>query len=69
MQHTTLDIDNLDDDAILGEERFFHIMSGTIMRLGIWSIELCVNADKILEIPDQVARYRMIAERITNRAL
>ena len=57
MKNTTINMDSLDDDAISGEERFFHIMAGAIMRLGNWCIELCGNADKILETQDQVVRY------------
>jgi len=45
MKNTSIEIDSIDDPTIASEEQFFHIMSGAIMRLGIWGLELVVNAE------------------------
>ena len=43
MQNTTMDMDVFENENILNEEQFFHLMAGAINRLGIWSLELQEN--------------------------
>lgn len=57
MQNTIMDIEQIDESAILQEEQFFQIMSGAIMKIGIWGCELMGNADKILESQEQVVKF------------
>jgi hypothetical protein len=47
-QFPELDIDCADDDEQLVDERFFHIMAGSINRVGIWCLELHENAGRLL---------------------
>lgn len=69
LQHIDLDIDNLDDEPILEEEKFFVIMANAIKKLGFWLVDLTHNINTLLKDQDVIKAYMAVYERVTNRAL
>jgi hypothetical protein len=51
IQNRELDINTVDDDFVKAQEEFFHLMSGSINRLGQWCLEIYGKADVILGSP------------------
>lgn len=48
MKNKFLDINKVDEDDLVTEEQFFHIMAGAINRLGEWGLTLYQNTEKQL---------------------
>ena len=69
MTRLTIEIDNVDDEEDKSEEEFFHIMSTSLNKLGIWCLELSGNVNNILNDPTLAATFEQIYERIMSRAL
>jgi hypothetical protein len=57
MKHTILDIDELEDDDIRNEERFFTIMAGALNRVGTWALEMTDNVKTLLGSEELQAKY------------
>ena len=49
MKNAELDIDMIDDDDYKNDEEFFHLVAGSINRLGLWSVEIEAGIEKLIE--------------------